>query len=154
MNNSGCKALAAALLAALSAYFRELAAPLLLLLGVMALDWISGITAAWMNRRLDSRIGLAGIVKKVGYLLVVAVGMTLDYLICLLGARFGLTLEDRFFMGLLVTIWLVINECISVLENVDEMGLPTPAFLRELLRRLKRHAEDAGGQDEKPGDGA
>ncbi len=139
--------LAAALLAALSAYFRELAAPLLLLLAVMALDWISGISAAWVNRRLDSRIGLTGIVKKVGYLLVVAVGMTLDYLICLLGERFGLTLEDHFFVGLLVILWLVINECISVLENVDEMGLPVPDFVKRLLERLRRHAEENGQRE-------
>ena len=114
----------------------------------MVLDYISGISAAFVNRELDSRIGILGIIKKVGYLLIVAVGMTLDYLICLLGARFGLTLEDRFFMGLLVTIWLVINECISILENTAATGAPVPPFVGELLNRLKRKTENVAGAEE------
>ena len=142
------KVLIAAILAALGAYLRQLAAPLLVLIVVMVLDWISGISSAWKRKQLDSRIGLVGIIKKVGYLLIVAVGMVLDYLIQMLGGEFGLSLEGTYFIGLVVIIWLIINECISILENTAEMGAPVPPFVQKLLERLKRHTEEIAGETE------
>ena len=141
------KVLIAAALAALGAYLRQLAAPLAVLIAVMILDYISGISAAWKTKTLDSRIGLVGIIKKVCYLLIVAVGMVLDYLIHMLGGEFGLNLEGTYFVGLVVIIWLIINECISILENTAEMGVPQPPFIQKLLERLKRHTEDIAGED-------
>ena len=152
MAENGWKLLIAAVLAALGAYLQQLAAPLVVLAAVMLLDYVSGICAAWYTGTLDSRIGIMGIVKKVCYLLIVAVGMVLDYLIQVLGDRMGVALEGIYFVGLLVIIWLIINECISILENVDEMKLPVPGFIRSLLKRLKRHAEDVAGDDEHPPD--
>ena len=139
---NGFKILIASILAAVAAYMKELAGALLVLFMVMILDYVSGISAAWVNKQLSSRIGLIGIVKKVSYLLIVAVGMSLDYLIMMLGAKFGVQINDSYFVGLLVIIWLIINECISILENADEMGLPVPEFIRKLLARLKRHTEE------------
>lgn len=143
------KMLMAAILAAVFAYMQQLAASLLVLLGVMLLDYISGISSAWVNHQLSSRIGLIGIVKKVSYLLIVFVGMALDYLIFLLGQKFGVQINDSYFVGLLVIIWLIINECISILENADEMGLPVPGFIKKLLARLKQHTDAISGETEK-----
>ena len=145
---NGIKLLLTAILTAVAAYMQQLAASLLVLIGVMVLDYISGISAAWVTKQLSSRIGLIGIVKKVSYLLIVAVGMALDYLISLLGSRFGVQLNDSYFVGLLVIIWLIINECISILENADEMGLPVPEFIKKLLTRLKRHTDEISGDGE------
>ena len=142
------KLLVAAVLAGVGAYLRQLAAPLCVLLGVMGLDYVSGVAAAWQTRTLDSRTGLTGIVKKVGYLLIVAVGMTADYLIQLLGGRFGLPLEGVYYVGLTVIGWLILNECVSILENTAELGAPVPPVLRPLLERLRRHAETAAGEKE------
>lgn len=145
---NGWKILIAAVLAALGAYLQQLAAPLIVLIVVMVLDYISGMIAAVKTGTLDSRIGIMGIIKKVSYLLIVAVGMVLDYLIQLLGGKFGLSLEGTYFVGLLVIIWLIINECISILENTDEAGGPVPPFVAELLKRLKRHTETIAGETE------
>jgi len=143
---NGWKLLIAAVVAALSTYLKLLLAPLLVLLLVMLLDYISGISAAWMTHQLSSRVGLVGIVKKVSYLLIVAVGMALDYLISIIVGQFGAKLDGIYFVGLLVIVWLIINECISILENADEMGLPVPAFIGKLLTRLKRHTEEISGE--------
>lgn len=142
---TGYKVLLTALLAAVAAYFKALVGPMIVLLIVMVLDYISGISAALMTHTLDSGIGIRGIIKKVCYLLIVAVGMALDYLINLLGATFGVQMENVFFVGLLVIVWLIINECISILENADEMKLPVPAFIGKLLLRLRRHTEEISG---------
>lgn len=145
MEMNGFKILLAAILAAVAAYMKELVAPMMCLLIVMLLDYISGVSAAWVQHQLSSRVGLIGIVKKVSYLLIVAVGMALDYLISLLGDKFGVEMQNIYFVGLLVIIWLIINECISILENADEMGLPVPEFIKKMLKRLKKHAEDVSG---------
>ena len=49
-----------------------------------------------------------------------------------------------FFFGLLVTIWLILNECISILENISEIGVPLPSFLVALIQKLKKTTENKG----------
>ena len=39
--------------------------------------------------------------------------------------------------GLLVAVWLIINEMISILENLSKLGVPIPGFLKVLLKKLK-----------------
>ena len=55
--------------------------PLCVLAAVMIIDYATGIAAAWSCKLLSSRVGVKGIVKKVAYLALVAVGMVVDYLI-------------------------------------------------------------------------
>ena len=45
-----------------------------------------------------------------------------------------------------MTIWLVLNECISILENISEIGVPLPAFLMKLIEKLKKTVENTGEQ--------
>ena len=40
--------------------------------------------------------------------------------------------------------WLVLNECISILENISQLGVPLPSFLAALLQKLKSTAEGKG----------
>lgn len=145
---NGVKALLAAILAAVGAYFKELTAPLMVLLAVMIVDYISGISAAWVKGQLSSHVGFIGIVKKVCYLVIVAVGVAMDYVINIIGGQFGADLKGVYFVGLLVIVWLIINECISILENADEMGLPVPPFVARLLSRLQKHTEEMGDNEE------
>jgi len=46
-------------------------------------------------------------------------------------------LHIELFCGLLVTVWLIINELISVLENLAAIGVPGFPRLNRLLSRLK-----------------
>ena len=141
MEKKAWTALLSAMLATISAYARELVIPVMVLFAVMLLDYGTGVAAAWKKRELSSRIGLLGIVKKVGYLAVVSVGMVVDYVLAVSGERLGVELPLANFFGLLVTVWLIINECISILENADTLGLPVPAFVGQLLERLKKRSE-------------
>lgn len=143
---NGWKLLIAVALAALGTYLQQLAVPMAVLFLVMLMDYLSGMSAAVKTGTLDSRIGIFGILKKVCYLLIVAVGMVLDYLIHILGGEFGLSLQGTYFVGLVVIIWLIINECISILENTAKMGVPVPPFIEPLLHKLKRHSESMTGE--------
>ena len=41
------------------------------------------------------------------------------------------------FFAVLVAVWLIINELISVLENLSRIGVPIPNFLKKIINKLK-----------------
>jgi toxin secretion/phage lysis holin len=131
---------------ALLSYLGALVVPVIILVGVMLVDYITGMAKAWCTASLSSRTGIAGIVKKVGYLVIVTVGMVLDWVVGGTFARVGVTLPVDFVLSLAVTVWLIINECISILENVAAMGAPVPQFLVTLSKKLKTSVEQSTDQ--------
>ena len=137
MENKTLQAVFSAAAAALAAYLGALAVPIIVLLVMMILDYISGMAAAWMHSELSSKIGAKGIVKKVGYMALIVVAMGVDYLICSGIAAVDVAIPYNMWFGLLVAVWLIVNEMISILENLDRMGVPIPEFLRKILSKLK-----------------
>lgn len=127
----------AAVGASIASYFDALAAPLLVLLCVMLIDYVTGLVKAYMASQLSSRIGLRGILKKLCYMAMVAVGAALDYLLTGALAQAGIDLHIEMFCGMLVAIWLIVNELISILENLAEIGVPGMPALTSLIGRLK-----------------
>lgn len=93
---------------------------------VILLDYITGICKAIYQKKLNSKVGLKGIIKKVGYLLVVALSVILDHIVGDTGA-----------IRTLVIYFFVANDGISILENIGEMGIPLPNKLMEVLEQLK-----------------
>lgn len=146
MKETTVKTAIAVTLAAATAYFRELAVPVVVLAVVMAIDYLSGIVEAWVKRELSSRVGVLGIVKKVAYMLAVAVAIVADWVVQTAAAEIGVDFGGFYFFGLIVTIWLVLNECISILENISEIGVPLPGFLLKLIEKLKKTVETTGDQ--------
>ena len=138
---------AAAAVAAVGVYFRQLTFPVMLLILAMALDYISGMTRAWMQRELSSKVGVIGVVKKLCYMLGVAVAVMVDFVIQIAAEQTSLDLSGCYFCALLVIVWLILNECISILENIDKIGVPVPDFLMSLVKRLKSNTEKKGGGD-------
>lgn len=143
MNNS-TKAILAAALAGFAAYSKELLVPIILAGVVMALDYFSGVAAAWWRGDLSSRIGILGIVKKVAYALVIAVAIVVDWIVRVAAAKVGIEAGSFYVFGLLVTVWIIINECISILENVSKMGVNVPPFLRKVIEKLRSSTENRG----------
>lgn len=64
MKENVFKGIVAAVLGGLSAYFGVIAIPLLILIAVMIIDYLSGLAKAWYKSDLSSRIGIVGAVKK------------------------------------------------------------------------------------------
>ena len=96
------------------------------LLIVIVLDYITGICKAIYNKKINSSVGLKGIMKKVGYLIIVAVAVILDRIAGNTGA-----------IRTLVIYFFVANEGISILENWGGMSLPLPKKLTDTLEQLK-----------------
>ena len=110
----------------------------------MVVDYVSGMVRSWANGELSSRAGVLGIVKKVSYLLAVVVAIVTDWVVQTVAGQLGVDFGGFFYFGLLVTIWLVLNECISILENISELGVPLPPFLVTLIQKLKKTTEERG----------
>ena len=136
----------AGVVGALAAYFNVLAVPLVVLAAVMLIDYVTGMAAASYTKQLNSRAGVIGIVKKVCYLALVAVGMVVDYLISSALVSIGISLQINYCFGMIITVWLIINELISILENLGEMGVPLPSFLTGMIKTLKGKVEEQGGK--------
>lgn len=96
------------------------------LLIVIVIDYLSGICRAIYKKELNSKVGAKGIIKKVGYLLIVALAVVLDRVIGDTGA-----------IRTLVIYFFVANEGISILENWGDMGLPLPQKIFDVLEQLK-----------------
>ena len=136
------KTVIAGALTVAATYFEMMFLPLGMLMCVMIIDYITGITSAYIQGNINSRIGLIGIIKKLSYLCAVAVGMVADWIIHSSLASAGIESNITLFVGLLVVIWLIINELISILENLSKIGTPLPPFLMKLISKLKISEEN------------
>ena len=150
MKQTVLKTTAAVLGAGLVSYLGTLAVPMLVLLGVMLLDYITGMIKAYIRAELNSKFGIKGILKKLCYMVMVAVGAAVDYLLRGAVIWAGITLDVKLFFGMLVTVWLTINELISVMENLAAIGVPGFPRLQRILKRLRcTVADESGASDEK-----
>lgn len=143
MKENVFKAVFVVIVGGLTAYFREIAIPLVFLLLVMVIDYITGMIKAWINAGLSSRTGIKGIVKKVCYLLVVCVAAVVDWLLASGLQKMGIDVEINYLFGVIVAIWLIINELISILENLAIIGVPLPSLLTQIVHKLKVAVENS-----------
>ncbi len=97
------------------------------LLIFILLDYVTGVCEAISNKKLNSIIGAKGIIKKIGYLIIVALAVQLDTVTGDTGA-----------IRTLVIYFFVANEGISILENWGSMGLPLPKKVIDVLEQLKK----------------
>ena len=94
---------------------------------IVVLDYITGVCAAVHTKTLSSKIGAKGISKKVTTFAVISLAHVVD--------KYFLQLDDA--IRALTTIFYITNECISVLENVGNTGLPIPSKLQQTIKSLK-----------------
>ena len=143
------QAVFSAALAALISYLGVIAIPVTVLMAAMIIDYVTGMAAAWHTKKLSSKKGLSGIIKKISYLALVCVGMGVDWVIYYGIKSVGVDMGYTFFFGVLVAVWLIINELISILENLESIGVPMPVFLIKIVKRLKITAETVGESEDK-----
>ena len=151
MNSTEVKtiqAVVSAVITGLLYYLGIVAVPIIILIIAMIIDYVTGMMSAWLNSELSSKKGIKGIVKKVSYLALVAVAMIVDWLIFQGLQQINVDLNYSVFFAILVTVWLIINELISVLENLSRMGVPIPNFLKKLINRLKTTVDKGDDQSD------
>ena len=55
--------------------------------------------------------------------------------------RLGIVQPFNFLVACIVAIWLICNEIISILENINDIGVTLPPFLQPIVRTLKTQVE-------------
>lgn len=100
---------------------------LMCLVVAISIDYISGVIKAYVKKELSSKIGLTGLLKKVGLLLVVMVAVIIDRVT-----------GDTGMVRNLVIYYFVANEGLSIIENLGQSGVPIPQSIRKALQALKK----------------
>lgn len=116
-----------------------------LLLVLMVIDYVSGMAASAVeaidhpdDKRYgwSSKKGAKGIAKKVAYLCVIAVSMVIDYIVIRTSGVLGVALPNTM-LSLLVSVWYLLNEALSIIENAGRIGAPVPNWLMKYIAALK-----------------
>lgn len=133
-----------AVVSALMSWLGILAIPVFLLVGCNVIDYLTGICAAkYRTESISSYKGIRGIIKKVCMWLLVLIGAWIDILINYAIHTAGIELTIPFIVATVVAVWLVVNEIISILENMIDIGVDMPPFLLPLMKNIKKKTEDA-----------
>lgn len=145
------KAIIIGILTFISSWLGVLAIPMKLLVISNIIDYITGIIATkYRGNKIASYISFKGIVKKVCMWLLVYVGVLVDNLILYSEDYIGINIHFNFVVASLVAVWLLINEIISILENISDIGVEIPSFLLPLVKNLKSQIDKkTGSSDEK-----
>ena len=101
------------------------------LIAFMALDYITGVVVAIIEKRLSSEVGFRGLAKKFLILVFVAVGHIADTYI-LGGTPAAMSAVMLFYIA---------NEGISIIENAAALGLPVPKKLTNIMEQIKNKSE-------------
>ena len=152
MNNNftAIKGLFTAIFAYLGNKWGLICPTLTLLILLMITDYISGMLAAKkeaIEHPNDSKYGwsskksIIGIYKKFGYILTILVALSTDYIIFKIINEIGITYQTNTTFGLLIIIWLILNELLSILENAGRMGVNLPSFLVKALSETKNEID-------------
>ena len=93
----------------------------------VVVDYLTGVMAAVLNKKLSSEVGFHGIFKKVVIFALVAVGHIVD----------AYVIQNGSVIRTAVIFFYLSNEGISILENASVLGLPVPQKLKDVLEQLK-----------------
>ena len=92
---------------------------------VMLLDYITGVISAIYKKKVNSKIGFKGILKKSLYFVVIILATLLD------------TLLNQNVIRYVVIYFFVANDGISIVENIAKCNVKLPKKLLEILEQLK-----------------
>lgn len=94
------------------------------------IDWLTGWYKSRKLGKESSSAGLLGILKKLGYWVIILVAFLMPYEFIRLGKDLiGINLDFLTLFGWFTLASLTVNEVRSILENLVECGYNVPAFL-------------------------
>jgi toxin secretion/phage lysis holin len=90
------------------------------------IDYATGIMLAIIQKKISSKIGSSGILKKFAIFALVGIANVID--INIIG-------NGEAVRGAII-LFYISNEGISILENVESMNLPIPEKLKSILKQV------------------
>lgn len=139
---------AGAAVALLSAVFGVYWYVFLAYLVLNVLDWLTGWYKSRKLKEESSKVGLIGIVKKLGYWVIIAVAFIVSSVFVAMGRDLlHIDLSFLTMIGWFTLALLLVNEVRSILENLVECGYNVPAILIKGLavteKLINKDSEDA-----------
>lgn len=111
-------------------------------------DYVSRWIAARITGTESSKAGWIGILKKLGYWIMIALGFGMSVVFIEIGNILGVDLGVTTFIGWFVLATLMTNEVRSILENLYEAGYKIPKVLVKGLAVANKALDDVVGIDE------
>lgn len=102
---------------------------------LMAIDIITGVVKAWVHKNFRSDIMRAGLGKKTGEIVILVSGEVISY---------GLGLPEAIMNG--ISFYIIFMEGVSILENADQLGVPIPKFVKDVINNV---GDTLSGNDKK-----
>ena len=102
------------------------------LIAFVAIDYITGVMCAVIDRKLSSAVGFKGIFRKVLIFLLVGIANIIDVQVVGTGAV----------LRTAVIFFYISNEGVSLLENAGHLGLPIPERVKTVLEQLHDRAKN------------
>lgn len=115
------------------------------------LDWLTGWYRSRKKKKESSSVGLRGIIKKLGYWVMIAVAFLMSDVFVHLGDDIlHINLDFLMMVGWFTLACLMVNEVRSILENLVECGYEVPAVLVNGLKVADEmiNKESEGTEDE------
>lgn len=103
-----------------------------------AIDWGTGWMKSRINNVENSKAGLKGVLKKLGYWLMIMVAFGASAAFVEVGKIINLDLGVTTLLGWFVLASLLVNEARSICENLVEMGVNVPTILVNGLQAANR----------------
>lgn len=106
-------------------------------------DFITRWIAARLTGTENSKAGSRGVLKKLGYWIMIALGYGMSVMFIEIGKVINVDLSITTYIGLFVLLTLIINEIRSILENLVDAGYKPPAVLIKGLEVANNAIDDA-----------
>ncbi|MEK3953208.1 phage holin family protein [Psychrobacillus sp. FSL K6-1464] len=105
---------------------------IVVLVFLMLLDMVTGVMRSFMTKSWNSTVGMSGVIKKVAIFVLIGMAGAVEYVALSAGQ------DSKGLVILGVTSFFIVNECISILENTAQIGLPIPPILYNALEKLHK----------------
>lgn len=102
--------------------------------GLNVADWITGWAKAKKRNEGSSAIGIRGIAKKTGYWLIIAIAFGCSMVFVQMGEILNINLKFMIWVGWFTLATLIVNEIVSILENLKLLGYKVPYILIKGLK--------------------
>ena len=93
----------------------------------VVVDYLTGLMAAYIQKKISSEVGFRGICRKVAIFCLIGIAHILD----------AQVIQSGSVLRTAIVFFYLSNEGISILENVTIIGLPVPQKLRDVLEQIR-----------------
>jgi toxin secretion/phage lysis holin len=114
---------------------------------LMLFDYVTGISLALKNKSFSREKGAWGAFNKLMYSVIICSGFLLDYTTTYILKTTHINVSTQGAIGIVVVLYLIGNEGLSITKNLIKLGLPVPPILAKAFGIIKDAKQKEGVND-------